>query len=116
LDGFCQDRKSYIHAQYLAVRRQFEKGGASSINDATFNEEVLNEFEKLWVTSVSRLLIVSGKEALGAINKHLQGLYRVNITPTSIADAMKIEEIPAEMTTLIKALGSFASAPIFDAT
>jgi hypothetical protein len=116
LDGFCQDKKSYIQAQYLAVRRQFEKGGASSINDATFNEEVLNEFEKLWVTSASRLLIVPGKEALGAINKHLQGLYGVNITPTSIADAMKIEEIPAEMGTLIKALGSFASTPVIDLT
>jgi hypothetical protein len=60
-------------------------------------------------------LIVPGKEALGAINKHLQGLYGVNITPTSIADAMKIEEIPAEMITLIKALGSFASTPLIDA-
>ncbi len=97
LDGFCQEKKSYIQAQYLAMRRQFEKGGASSINDATFNEEVLNEFEKLWVTSASRLSIVPGKEALGAINKYLQGLYGVNITPTSIADAMKIEEIPAEL-------------------
>ena len=92
LEGFCQDKKSYIQAQYLAVRRRFEKGGASSINDATFNEEVLNEFEKLWVTSASRLLIVPGKEALGAINKHLQGLYGVNITPTSIADAMKMKK------------------------
>jgi hypothetical protein len=116
LDDFCQDKKSYIQAQYLAVRRQFEKGGASSINDATFNEEILNEFEKLWVTSASRLLIVPGKEALGAINKYLQGLYGVNITPTSIADAMKVEEIPAEMTMLIKALGSFASTPLVDAT
>ena len=116
LDGFCQDKKSYIQAQYLAMRRQFEKGAASSINDATFNEEVLNEFEKLWVTSASRLLIVPGKEALAAINRHLQGLYGVNITPTSIADAMKIEEVPAEMITLIKALGSFASTPLVEVT
>jgi hypothetical protein len=52
------------------MRRKFEKGGGSSIDDATFNEEVLNEFETLWSTAESRLLVVPGKEALGAINKY----------------------------------------------
>ncbi len=114
LDGFCQEKKSYIQAQYLATRRRFEKGGGSSIDDATFNEEVLNEFEKLWETPDSRLLIVPGKEALGAMNKRLQGLYGVNITPTSIVDVMKINEISMEMEQLIKSLGSFALTPLTD--
>ena len=99
---------------YLAARRKFEKGGASGIDDATFNEAVLNEFEKLWASSASRLSVIPGKEALGALNKQLQGLYGVNITPTSIVDAMKVAEISKEMVELIKALGSFASTPLVD--
>jgi hypothetical protein len=115
LDQFSQDKKSYIQAQYLAARRKFEKGGASGIDDATFNEEVLNEFEKLWASPASRLSIVPGKEALGTINKSLQTLYGINITPTSIVDVMKTDEISTEMVSLIDALKSFASTPIIDA-
>jgi hypothetical protein len=112
LNTFCDDRKSYIQAQYLATRRRFEKGGASSVNDATFNEEVLVEFEKLWKTDKSRLLIAPGKEALGAINKYLQDAYGVNITPTSIVDAMKVEEVPEEMHSLVSRIGEFAAIPL----
>jgi hypothetical protein len=116
LERFSSEKKSYVQAQYLAMRRKFEKGGGSSIDDATFNEEVLNEFETLWSTAESRLLVVPGKEALGAINKYVQELYGVNITATSIVDMMKLEEISLEMASLIKALGLFASTPYVDAT
>jgi energy-coupling factor transporter ATP-binding protein EcfA2 len=115
LGKFSQEKKSYVQAQYLAARRRFEKGGTSGVDDATFNEEILNEFERLWETSSSRLFVVPGKEALGAINKYLQDQYGVNITATSIVDLMKIEEISVEMGGLIEALGSFASTPYIDA-
>jgi hypothetical protein len=116
LEQFCHEKKSYVQAHYLAMRRKFEKGGASSIDDATFNEEVLNEFEKLWSSPLSRLLVVPGKEALGAINRYVQELYGVNITATSVVDLMKLEEISPEMRSLIKALDLFASTPYVDAT
>jgi len=115
LEAFCNEKKSCVQVQYLAMRRKFEKNAGSSIDDATFNEEVLNEFEKLWSSAVSRLLVVPGKEALGAINNHVQELYGVNITATSIVDIMKLEEIPLEMKSLIEALGLFASTPYVDA-
>jgi energy-coupling factor transporter ATP-binding protein EcfA2 len=115
LDDFCQNRKSYIQSQYLAVRRQFEKSNTSSINEATFNEEVLTEFETLWATSMSRILVAPGKEALAAVNRHLQNQYGINITPTSIVDVMKVDEVSEEMRGLVSELGSFASTKLAEA-
>lgn len=110
LDEYAQSRKSYVQSQYLASRRRFERAIGSSVNEATFDEEVLNEFDKLWMSSASRISILPGKEALSAVNRHLQDNYAVNITSTSIVDAMKVDEIPDELIGLIEKLGSFASA------
>ena len=112
LEQFSIEKKSYVQAQYLAMRRKFEKGASSSLDDATFNEEVLNEFEELWSTAQSRLLVVPGKEALGAINKFVQDLYGVNITATSVVDTMKLDEISLEMGNLINELGLFRINPV----
>jgi hypothetical protein len=83
----------------------------SDLDDAIFNEEVLNEFEKLCSTPESRLLIIPGKEALGAINKYTQDVYGANITATSVVDMMTFDEVSPEMKRLVTALGTFASAP-----
>jgi hypothetical protein len=93
----------------------FERAGSSSIDDATFNEEVLNEFEQLWSSPLSRLQVIPGKEALGAVNSYVQQQYGVNITATSVVDLMKFEEIAPEMRRLITALGLFASTAYTDA-
>jgi hypothetical protein len=98
------------------MRRKFEKGGNSALDDATFNEEILNEFEKLWSTPGSRLLIIPGKEALLAINKYTQDVYGANITATSVVDMMKTDEVSPEMKSLVTALGTFASTAYVEAT
>ena len=54
-------------------------------------------------------MIIPGKEALGAINRHLQEKFDVNITPTSIVDAMMLDEIPKEIRLLLADLGTFSS-------
>lgn len=112
IEAFAQEKKSYIQSQYLSTRRRFERAIGSSVNEATFDEEVLNEFERLWTSPISRVSILPGKEALSAINRHLQGTYAVNITPTSIVDMMNVQEIPSEMLSLVEQLGLFASAKI----
>jgi len=109
LEAFAQRKKSYVQAQYLAFRRSFERQQSSSIHEATFGEAIINEFEELWKSSANRLMIIPGKEALGAINGHLQEKFDVNITPTSIVDAMTVDEIPKEMRLLLADLGVFSS-------
>jgi hypothetical protein len=116
LDQFCREKKSYVQAQYLAARRKFERIGGSSIDDATFNEEILKEFEKLWDAPSSRLLIVPGKDAIGALNKRLQEEYGINIAATSIIDAMTRDDIPPDVERLIDGLATFAMIPRGDAS
>jgi hypothetical protein len=62
----------------------------------------------------TRLAIIPGKEALSAINGHLQSTFGVNITPTSVVDAMSATEIPKEMKLLVADLAVFSSGKVVD--
>jgi hypothetical protein len=112
LSAFAQQKRSYILAQYLAFRRAFERQQGSGINEATLSQAILEEFELLWSSSEARIAIVPGKEALSAINAHLQDTFGVNVTPTAIVDAMAAEEIPREMKLHIADLAVFSSQGI----
>ena len=58
---------------------------------------------------MARLAIIPGKEALSAINSRLQEEFDINLTPTSIVEAMTQEEIPKEIKLLLADLGTFSS-------
>lgn len=101
-----------MQAQYLALRRIFERSTSSTVNEATFNEEVLNEFDQLWSASErSQISLIPGKDALGIINQHLQATYRISITAGSIINAMHASEVAPEMRQLIDDLTNFAALP-----
>jgi len=107
LEQFAQRKKSYIQAQYLSARRAFEKQRSSGIHEATFGEAIIDEFEQLWTSEAMRLAIVPGKEALASINAYLQDEFDINLTPTSIVEAMTPNEVPREMKLLLAGLGGF---------
>lgn len=114
--NFCQQKRSYVQAQYLALRRSFERSTSSAVNEATFNEEVLNEFDRLWSASErSQISLIPGKDALGIINQHLQTRYHISITAGSIINAMHGSEVSPEMRQLIDALTSFSALSHVDA-
>ena len=108
LEVFCQERRSYIAAQYVAFRKQYQRGKNSSIHDATITEIALKEFDEAWGHPESRLSMVPGKEALAYFNRNLQDSYGVNLTPTNIVGAMSINEIPEEMRDLIGEVQRFS--------
>jgi hypothetical protein len=110
LDNFASDRKSYVTAQYLANRRRFERTNSPSLHEATINEVALQEFEDCWKDLDSRLEVIPGKEAMSTVNQHLQDKYGVSITPTAIVDAMRDDEIPADMKQLVHDISQFASS------
>ncbi len=112
LEKFAVDKKAYITAQYLENRSRFDRATSSGKSQATINEEALIEFESRWKDATSRLAIIPGKEALSAINAHLQEKYGVNITPIGVINAMTIEEVPAEMKKLIKDISDFSLAMV----
>ena len=110
LHEFSDRKKSYVTAQYLACRRQFERKNSSGLHEATITEATLEEFEECWREPAVRLKAIPGKEALSAFNQHLQDSYGVSVTPTAIVDAMEVDQIPDDIRLLIENIASFASS------
>jgi len=82
------------------------------MHEATFSQAILEEFEDLWNSEAIRLAIVPGKEALSAINGHLQSSFGVNITPTAVVDAMTRSEVPKEIRLLVADLAVFSTESV----
>jgi hypothetical protein len=112
LDEFAAQKKGFVTAQYLSERRRFERSIASTRSEATITEEALLEFEGRWQDPNSRLEMIPGKEALAAVNQHLQEQYGISITPTAILDAMTATEVAEEMQSLIRDISGFASSKV----
>jgi energy-coupling factor transporter ATP-binding protein EcfA2 len=109
LTDFCAERKAFVMAQYLAKRRQFERANSPTVHESVINEIALKEFEANWGSITSRLQMVPGKEALSAVNIHLQEKYGINITATAIIDSMASDEVPDEMRALVERLSEFST-------
>jgi hypothetical protein len=112
LEDFAQQKKSFVQARYLSSRRNFERQRSSGVDEATFSQGILEEFERLWDSEELRLAAIPGKEALSRLNAYLQDQYGINITATGIIDAMLPREIPKEMKLLISDLALFSSQKV----
>ncbi|QIG49392.1 AAA family ATPase [Nordella sp. HKS 07] len=112
LNTFSDFRKSYVASQHLTNRRRYERINQPTLHETRVGEIALEDFDRLWAVEKTRLGLLPGKDALGAINKHLQGEYGVSITPSAIIDAMRSDEIPAEMIKLISMLTKFSVSSV----
>jgi predicted ATP-dependent endonuclease of OLD family len=112
LDEYACEKKSYIMSQYLSENRRFERTNAPSTHETVVNQEALERFECLWKDVSRRLDVIPGKDALRAFNAHLQAHYGVSITSTAIIDAMRLDEIPDEMSELVSTLSEFAASDL----
>jgi hypothetical protein len=99
--------KNRVMSQYLARSRQFAKSATPAVDDTTLMERAMNEFEAEWTDFSKRMKLVPGKEVLGALNSRLQEMLGINLSPNQIVEAFGIDEIPAEMSSIIKELESF---------
>ena len=114
LEDFAQQKKNFVQARYLSSRRNFERQRSSGVDEATFSQSILDEFERLWDSEEARLAVIPGKEALSSLNAHLQDKYGINVTATGIIDAMLPHEIPKEMKLLIADLALFSSQKVVE--
>ena len=113
LREFAEQRKHYIAGQYLGLRRQFEREQGSKLKDETILEEEHKAFDERWADPSERLKMIPGKEALSYINSIIQPKYNVTVTPTSIIEAMRADEVPVGMKQLILGLEAFSKqAPV----
>jgi len=99
--------RSRVNAQFMSKRAQFIKSADPSLDVATINERMLDEFEKLWESLPERLKMVPGRDLLSSLNEHLQEEHSISITPTLIINCMRIAEIPAEICELLQELEKF---------
>jgi hypothetical protein len=109
LEKFSAERKSYVISQYLDNSRRFLRKEPSAMHDAKMNQQMLDFLDKVWAEPLWRLQIIPGKEAIGALNKQLQELCNINLTPTSIIDAMRPDDIPSEMIDLVQNIEKFTA-------
>jgi hypothetical protein len=112
LDNFANERKSYVSSQYATARIRFERANSPRLDQATVTEAALNELESRWNDRAFRLQVIPGKDALSMFNQYLQNEYGVSVTPTAIVDAMRVDEIPNEMRTLLEDIAGFARSNV----
>jgi hypothetical protein len=82
------------------------------LSQATVAEAALNELEACWNDVSGRFEVIPGKEAVSMFNQYLQSEYRVSVTPASIVDAMRAEEIPDEIKKLLQDISEFAVSKV----
>lgn len=107
LERLTDSLKSKIQSQFLSKRAAFEKTKSSGLDQATITEKLLDEFNDIWRELSKRLEIVPGKELLAKLNQYLQATYKVTLTALGIISAMRQDEVPEEILTLMEGLGNF---------
>jgi hypothetical protein len=112
LQCFSAEKKSYVMAQCLAKQRAYARVASPKLDDATITQRALEEFDARWCDRDLQLAMMPGKEALATVNENLQSRYGISVTTTAIIDAMRSDEIPLEMISLIRALAKFSTSPM----
>ena len=112
LEAFALSKRTYVTSQYLAARRNYERHIGAKIHEATLNQQVLDDVDRRWADPLARMQMIPGKEALSYINQALQERYGISVTAGAIIDAMRVSEVPAEISKLLHRLDRFASDAI----
>jgi hypothetical protein len=108
LRELAEEEKAHIISQYIYFRKQFEKKQKTGRHESKIMQSALKEIECLWRSEDDRLRVLPGKKALAHINGVLQERYSVNVTPTSIIDAMMVDEVPQEMRRIISCIADWS--------
>lgn len=107
LHEYADAKRSYLMGQFIEKDKAFERSSGSRVHESTLLEEAVNVFEARWRDVDERLKMISGKEALSALNAELQSRYKVSVTASGIIEAMRLDEVPDEMRKLISNVATF---------
>jgi len=112
LRDLSKKMKSRVNAQFMSQRAKYLKAANPGLDQATINERMLKDFEIIWSNIKTRMEVVPGKELLSALNEFLQEKYSVSLTTSLLINAMKKEDIPADIVILIENLEKFRKQPV----
>jgi len=104
----CMKSEVFGQLNSVGVKALIDASPGMDISTATAT--LHKSFESDWSDFDRRLKVVPGKLLLSRFNEWLQNGYGVSVTPSAIASAMHIGEIPEEMRRLIEALQKFSSS------
>lgn len=100
--------KDAVQSQILARRWEYLRSSGRDL--AEVNRETMAEFGSIWEDLSRRLDIVPGKEVLGQFRRKIQEEFAVSLTDRRIVDAMRREDIPPDLMTLLQALDAFRTS------
>jgi hypothetical protein len=109
LEKYGNEKKSYVAGQLAESYKAYIRGAEKGRHAAEITATAFAEIEKAWGDPDKRLAMLPGKDALSAVNRHLQGTFGVSVSPSAIVEAMYVDEVPTEMKELISLLDDFAS-------
>ncbi|WP_110709724.1 ATP-binding protein [Salinicola sp. CR57] len=110
LAELTQQHKSHVMGQFLTKRSASLKAAEPSLDTATINQRLLDEFEETWSELQNRLKIVPGKKLLAKLNEYLQDKYDVTLSHSAILASMNASDIPGELASLIDQLELFRNS------
>lgn len=108
LRDYVAECKTSVTSQHLAFRRRFDRHKNPGLDEATSNGKALAELDVIWSSLDEALEIIPGKDCIGFVNQRLQEQFGVSVTPTGVIEVMTPEEVPEEVTTLVRLVEEFA--------
>jgi len=108
LRQLSDEMKSEVFGQYNAAGVRAICDLDKGTDPATASAIVHRELEVRWSDLTQRLMLVPGKAMLARLNDFLQRECAVALTTSAIVSAMRSDEVPGEMVTLIAELRQFS--------
>ncbi|WP_187376621.1 MULTISPECIES: ATP-dependent nuclease [Vibrio] len=94
-----------VQSQYISKRMDFNTG--KGLDTSTISRKAIEDFEQLWSNLDTRMGIVPGKTTIRMLRSLIQDDYKVNLTDFQIIDEFKNNEIPEDLSNLIRKLELF---------
>jgi energy-coupling factor transporter ATP-binding protein EcfA2 len=108
IDRYAEEQRAYVQSRHIALRQRFAKSSGSGTHPDQVTQDVIVEFDRGWAKTETRHRMIPGKDALSQLNRELQENLKISVTPSAIVSAMTLEEVPAELKSLIKEIDSFS--------
>lgn len=109
LDEESDKFKLHVQSQLTAHATRYAKEIRDPRDKSTIIQEVLSSVDTTWNNLDRRLCLVPGKELISALSSRLQSLWRVSISPVSLASEIRRAELDPELIGILDELEAFAS-------
>ena len=105
LESITEEYKFDIAAQIIGKHLDFTR--STGKDTSTIIKEVFDYIENMWMDLETRLVLVPGKKVLRRLRENLKTHYSINLTDIRIIDEFRSDEIPQDLTKLLRNLNVF---------